>query len=156
MWGVWFGLERKSEKRRWRPPWRREGGWDRSKRGMVRLFQIELWRWWIGFMQRWRRCLTGQWWGGVRRWGRQSDLEGGGNKIERRWSDPEEDKAIKRAAVTIRPSSKRESDRSWVGHGRRDQSSGGRLHAARSRQRNLDNAISKVRSCQCVWGWGAI
>ena len=72
MWGVWFELERKSEMRRWRPPWKREGGWDRSKRGMVRPFQIKLWQWWIGFMQSWRRCLTGQQWGGVRRWGRNS------------------------------------------------------------------------------------
>ena len=69
------GLVRVREKKwdeRWRPPWRRKGGWDRLKRGMVIPFQIELWRWWIRFMQSWKRCLTGRRWGGVRGWGRNS------------------------------------------------------------------------------------
>ena len=38
----------------------------------------------------------------------------------------------------------KERDRSWVGHGQRDRSSGGRLHAARSRQDDLSGAISQL------------
>ena len=83
-----------NEMRRWRPPGKKEGGWDWSKRGIVRPFQIELSQWWIGFMQRWRRCLIGRRWGVVKRWGRQFDPEGGDNEIKRRWSNLEEDEAI--------------------------------------------------------------
>ena len=49
----------------------------------------------------------------------------------------------------------RKRDRSWAGHGRRDWSSDGKLHAARFRRDNLDSAISTMRS-YCASRVGAV